>query len=171
MDHAEEHRVGTTRARLRLRDSWKGITADEIARRLADGDSWWEAEVYDPLTGRWYDVVELGSAEHTEHFDERGKALQRASIIARDIADARVNALPDWGRDDLSTWLPRFLAAVPNRVDYVRLLWSNDPNGSYDGLLAEPVRVAHEVFEDTFEDYLAPATNPIDGIKAALLTF
>lgn len=173
LDHFEVYATPTTHAMLRLQDSWPGIDEAEIQQRLSDGDSWWFAQVYDPVARRWYDVVEKGSIEDLAHFGTRRAALDMASIIETDIADARISGrpVPDWAHEDLPAYLRWFQAQVPNRVDYVRLLQANDPNGSYHGLLLEPVRVAEEVFEEVFED-LRAADNPvaaIPGLKAELI--
>lgn len=149
---------GKVMAFLVLLDSWPGMTEAEIQERTATGDSLWHAMVRDPSTGRFYFVVEKGSLEDSEAFVDRAAALDRAGFIARDVVNARVGRHPAWRTDDLDAYFAWFQAQVPNRVDYVRLLWANDPNGAYDGLLVEPVTEAQETFEEVFDDFVV--TNP-----------
>jgi len=147
-------------ATLVLLHSWNGITEPEIQARLKDKDSAWVAYVGQ----EGFQVVEKGSVEDLEAFSSRAAALRRAKYIARDILSARVDQAPPWRAPEreLRAWFDWFEAQVPNRVDYVRLLADNDPNGSYDGLLVEPVRYAQEVYEETFEDLFEelPEANP-----------
>ena len=168
-NHFEVWRTPVTQAVLVLTDSWPGMLESEIQRRLDDDDSAWVGAVYDPVVGRWYEIVEKGSVEDLESFQTRRDALLRAEFIERDIASARVRRLPDFANEDVAAYLKWFQAQVPNRIDYVRLLWLDDANGAYDALLAEPVSVSEEVFRDEYADFLAPAKNPHGAHRDALL--
>ena len=112
----------------------------------------WYAEVEDPVTGRRYTVTERGESENAEIFPSKSRAVDAARVIAREIKQAKA-PLPVW-KEDLRPQLQAFLDANPNRVDYVRLFWDNDPNGAYDGLLRVPLSESEEAFADIFEEDL-----------------
>lgn len=112
----------------------------------------WYAEVEDPVTGRRYTVTEKGESENAELFSSKDRALASGASIAGEIKKAKA-PLPNW-KKELGPQLQAFLAAKPNRVDYVRLFWDNDANGAYDGLLRVPISESREAFADIFEEDL-----------------
>lgn len=156
-----QYRRPFTNAVLDLRESWPDVSSQEAEKRLEDGTFWWQGYLFDPFNNRWYTIVEKGTAEDIEQFRHRDDALRRLELIARDILDARVPRIAMSENETLEQFLRWFEAQVPNRIDYVRILWANDPNGAYDGLLAEPVREAERAFHETFGEHLVtPAPNP-----------
>jgi hypothetical protein len=151
--HYEIYESPVTQAMLQLTDSWKGMSEAEIEDRVEGGDSAWTVRVRDKWNGRWYAFEDF--FEESQRFPTREQALQAASVIAADMADARVRKGPNWRHDDIPAYLRWFQAQIPNRVDYVRLLWDNDANGSYDILLTSPVREAEESFHEAFDEIIA----------------
>jgi hypothetical protein len=155
--HFEIYRSPVTKAMLRLTNSDPNLSEHEIQERVSDGDSAWAVNVYDPWNGFWYAVEE--DTDEDETFKTREAALEAASEIERDIASAKVLKGVRWQRDDVPAYLAWFQKQSPNRVDYVRILVSNDHNGSYMTLLRSPLEDAEETFRTAFEDDLR-ATNP-----------
>lgn len=161
-DHEEWYEYDGAIAMLRLHDAEPGIMETEIQERAAEGDTRWTARVTDRSS--IYDVVEEGTSDEPDFFDTREEALAKSMIIAKEIRSARVDRMPRWQTEDIAKYLEWFRSQRPNRIDYVRLLSANDPNGSYDGLLLVPIAEAEEALEEAFSD-AAEEDNPMKRKK------
>lgn len=99
------------------------------------------------VDGHWLE----SDFEDAIRYKSEASALAGASKVAKLFDERSVTRFPARG-ESWEPYLKWFKTQKPNQADYVILLSTNDPNGSYDNLLMAPLSEAEEVFSDTFSD-------------------